>query len=573
MFGRVAEDDVGEFVEARLVGQLRERRDGNRSVACVALTVAIGQSERFLDDLQRRECSHLIPIPNRWRFDLLAVGLAQYEPVPSVDEPGEDLRLSVGRRVVGFALDGDWLAEREGLLALTVAKQIKDVDARARALSAVAKKLEPADREEALNDALAAVRRIGDEHVRATALSEVARHLPVKEREKALEELRAMQQSGRDRRNRDPSGPGDDEDEWGMGRLMSNGFGRLLSGTFRRADDDAVREESDSSFGVQLGPVVGDSRLMPEARQTALERELAQARRIEDELERATTLIALAAQVPEDRRRDVIREALETATRIRNDAKLKTGLYRIVGQLNTQDRDLLEKAVLAANRIEDIRARAETLILIAEQSGPNDREDCLARALTNVRRIEDQRARASALIRVATIMGKSELQEIILEEALLLTRQVDTERDRSRLLTKIARLLERENTRLADLVWLEAVRMVDPDDRVTVLNDVASIVSLRMLAGYSEQIHAVAQQSEARGVLQRIADNWIEVCEIRSTSPKRELATLLETLSVVSRPHLVEALTILIPAIKVASGDQALSEMAHSIRDVGRWWP
>ncbi len=97
----MTEHDVREFTEPCLVRQLRERRDSDRPLARVPLAVAVGPSEGFLDDAEGVERPAPIPRGDRQRFQVLAVGLAEYEPARPVDEPRERLDvIGVGLRCV-----------------------------------------------------------------------------------------------------------------------------------------------------------------------------------------------------------------------------------------------------------------------------------------------------------------------------------------------------------------------------------------------------------------------------------------------------------------------------------------
>jgi hypothetical protein len=410
--------------------------------------------------------------------------------------------------------------EREKVLgeALVAALQIRNENARAWAVSAVAECLGPGDRE-LLGEVLAAARQMGDKDARARALSAVAECLGPGDRELLGEVLAAARQMGdKDARARALSavaeclGPGEREKVLGEALAVA-----------RSSGDEYARANALSAVAYRLGP--GDRELLGEV--------LAAARQIGAKGARARALSAVAERLGPGEREKALGEALAVARQIgKEDAQawaLSAWMERlgrmgpgelellaeaiaerhiggeyararvlsaVAERLGPGDRELLGEVLAAARQIEGEDAQAWALSAVAERLGPGEREIALGEALAAARHIGDEDARASALSAVAECLGPGE-REIALGEALATARQIGKDDARASALSAVAERLgpgEREKV-LGEA--LEVARQIRAD---VYLERALSAVAERLGPGEREllgEVLAAARQIES----------------------------------------------------------------------------
>jgi hypothetical protein len=304
---------------------------------------------------------------------------------------------------------------------LAAAREIKYADARARALTALAERLPP----ELLPEALAAAREIEGANDRAEALAALAERLP-----ELLPEALAAAREIEDAKFRALALAA-------LAERLPEVWPEVLAAA-REIKDAHARAEVLTALAERLPP-----ELLPEA--------LAAAGEIGNEKWRAKALAALAARFPE-----VLPEALAAAREIGDADDRAFVLIALVERLPPE---LLPEALAAARGIDDERSRARALTVLAAHLPPELWPEVLAAA----RKIKDAHARAKVLTALAARLPE------LLPEALAAAREIKDADDRADVLTALAERLPE--------VWPEALaaarEIEGADDRARVLTALA----------------------------------------------------------------------------------------------------
>jgi hypothetical protein len=247
-------------------------------------------------------------------------------------------------------------------------------------------------------------------------------------------------------------------------------------------------------------------------------------------------------------------------------------LSAVAGLLGTEDRERVLQEVLAiARQIKnDVVAHTIALSLVTERLGAED-GNLLQEALSITRKIKDDSYRASALSMVAKRLG-TEDRKRALQEALLATRQIRDDSRRAKALIAVVERLDEDNWDLLQEALTIARQIGDDSHRASALSAMAKNCGPGEKADLAEDLLAVVHTDEAISGIASLAVQWVSFCLHRNSSTQAELGMWLEPLSRCERPHLISALTSLIPAIEVTGGQEALAEMAVAIAEVGRYW-
>jgi hypothetical protein len=208
---------------------------------------------------------------------------------------------------------------------------------------------------------------------------------------------------------------------------------------------------------------------------------------------------------------------------------------------------------------------------LSRSRGPNCSATTLDEALTAARQVRDEHHRARVLAVVAAQLGPGGCEKA-LEEALVSAR-LGNEWSRADALRALADQLPPDSAGLGDRIWSEALRLAVPSARAGVLSILAAKRDVSTLAPFAESLLATIDTPEAIGILRVLADRWLEFCRSRNTTPADELGLWLEHLRRAKRPHLINALAAVTPAIEIVGGQVALSEVVQAIVDSGLWWP
>ncbi len=402
---------------------------------------------------------------------------------------------------------------------LAAAREIKEADARAFALIALAERLP-----EVWPEALAAAREIKDEWRRADVLIALMARLPS---ELLLEVLAAAREI---------------ENEWRradvlialMARLPSELLLEVLAAA-REIKDEWRRADALIALAERLPP-----ELLPEA--------LAAARKIGDAEDRARALTALAERFPE-----VLPEALAAAREIKDAYARADALTALAERFP----EVLPEALAAARLIGDAYDRARALTALAERF-----PEVLPEALAAAREIEEEWRRADAL----TALAERLLPEVW-PEALAATREIKDEWRRADVLIA---LMERLPPELL-LEVLAAAREIENEWR-------RADVLIALMARLPSEL-----LPEALSAAREIKDEWRRARALTALAPRlAELPRPAlyplwdETLPLLARRtrrDLLADLRALVPVIHALGGEAAIAETARAIQDVARWWP
>ena len=294
---------------------------------------------------------------------------------------------------------GIWL----GPQGLAYARQMQEPELRSRALAALAPRLAPTERDQALREALEAARAIGDEGSRSRALAALAPHLGPTERDRALREaLEAARASG---------SAGDRSEA--LAALAPH----LTEPLLREALEAARAIESwerrfQSQALAALAPHLG-----PTERDRALREALEAARAIGKRRSRSQALAALAPHLGPTERDRALREALEAARAIGERGSRSQALAALAPHLGPTERDrALREALEAARASESEGSRSEALAALAPRLAELGHP---AEALEAARASGDEWSRSRALAALAP-----HLTEPLLREALEAARAI-----------------------------------------------------------------------------------------------------------------------------------------------------
>ncbi len=245
--------------------------------------------------------------------------------------------------------------------ALAVAREIRDRQCRAEALTKLASYLQKAEQRAVLYEALDTVRTVGDDFYRTEALVVLIPHLPEDDRDAILRE----------------------------------GF-------------EGVRGIADEHYRAEALTV-----LAPHLPPSLIAQGLDIARTIGDEYHRANALIVLIPLLPEDERGAVFDEALNLAVTIpANEAGASfRSIYHIA--LHLAKEGCPREALVAAQATENEDYRAEVLSALAPHLPPS----LIAQGLDIARTIGDEYHRAKALAKLCPQLPDAE-RAAVLHEAL-----------------------------------------------------------------------------------------------------------------------------------------------------------
>ncbi len=336
-----------------------------------------------------------------------------------------------------------------GPQGLAYARQIQEPELRTRALAALAPRLAPTERDQALREAVAAARAIEYEWSRSAALAALAPHLTAPLLGEALEAARSIEYQQHRSAALAALGP----------RLVERGHAAEAVAAARAIGDEEYRSEALAALAPHLtAPLLGEAleaaraigdegsrsrsaalaalapRLAPTERDQALREAVAAARAIGDERSRSRALAALAPRLAPTERDQALREALEAARAIGNEGSRSAALAALAPRLTAP---LLGEALEAARAIRDEESRSAALAALAPRLAPTERDQALREAVAAARAIEYERSRSAALAALAPRLAPTERDQA-LREALAAARAIGDERSRSEALAALA---------------------------------------------------------------------------------------------------------------------------------------
>ena len=251
-----------------------------------------------------------------------------------------------------------------------------------RALAALAPRLAPTERDQALREALAAARAIGHERSRSRALAALAPHLTAPLLGEALEAARAIGDEGSSR---------------------SAALAALAPRLAPTERDQALREAVAAARAIEFEGSRSRAlaALAPHLTAPLLGEAVEAARAIGDERSRSRALAALAPRLAPTERDQALREALEAARAIGDEGSRSAALAALAPRLDC-DR-------CSARRWRQ-RGRSGTRSpgRGAGRAGPPPGCAVLGEALEAARAIKDERSRSAALAALAPRLAPTE---------------------------------------------------------------------------------------------------------------------------------------------------------------------
>jgi hypothetical protein len=325
-------------------------------------------------------------------------------------------------------------AQRQQALeqALAAALAIGDEWYRAEALAALAPQLTGEAREQALAQGLAAALAIGEEYYRVRALAALASQLTGEAREQALEQALAAALAIGDKIFRAKA----------LAALAP-----LLTGEAR---EQALAQglAAARASGEEWYRAEALAALAPQLTGELLAQGLAAALAISDQGSRAKALVALAPQLTGEAREQALAQGLAAALASGDKRYRVRALAALAPQLTGEAREqALAQGLAAALAIGykwyRASARADALAALAPQLTGEAHEQALARGLAAALAIGDEWRRADALAALAPQLT-GEAREQALAQRLAAARAIDDERYRESALAALARQLTRK---------------------------------------------------------------------------------------------------------------------------------
>jgi len=475
---------------------------------------------------------------------------------------------------------------------LMAVREIRDADDRAWALAGLAPHLT----EPLLPRALAAVEAIENEKYQVEALTGLASHLPEPLLPKVLERVQKVEDEQRlaealtglvpylpERLLREVLMVAQAiETEYWRAEVLVALASHLPEPPLQEVlaiESEEVRVESLAKLAVYLSEpllwealaaaqVIDNEKYRAKAR-AELASQLAKLGHPEEVLEAAQaiksgqvpvkTLARLASHLPEDKRAEVLQQALGAAQAIEDEQRRAKVLAELAPYLPTP---LLREALLAARKIEDKHWRAEALVRLAPHLPEDERAEVLQQALEAARTIEDEQRLVETLERLVPY-----LPEPLLREALAAAQAIKDEQWQVRALVRLASHLPEP------LLWeaLAAAQAIQWSNyRTEALAGLVPYLSEPLLQGALAAVREIGWRSVRAKALAGLAPRLTQL-------PPQHLYTLWqETLPILAdrpRQHLFADLRALEPVIAALGGVEAVTETFHAIQDVGRWWP
>ncbi len=328
-----------------------------------------------------------------------------------------------------------------GPQGLAYARQIQEPELRTRALAALAPRLAPTERDQALREAVAAARAIEYEWSRSAALAALAPHLTAPLLGEALEAARSIEYQQHRSAALAALGP----------RLVERGHAAEAVAAARAIGDEEYRSEALAALAPHLtAPLLGEAVAAARAignkwcRSAALAtlaprlvelgqpaEALAAARAIGDEEYRSRALAALAPHLTAP----LLGEAVAAARAINEFVQYRSAALAALAPRLTAP--LLGEALEAARAIRDEESRSAALAALAPRLAPTERDQALREAVAAARAIEYERSRSAALAALAPRLAPTERDQA-LREALAAARAIGDERSRSEALAALA---------------------------------------------------------------------------------------------------------------------------------------
>ena len=367
---------------------------------------------------------------------------------------------------------GVWL----GLQGLAYARQIQEPELRIRALAAVAPYLNPAERDQALREAMEAARAIEYGESRSAALAALAPHLAeLGHSAEALEAARAIE-----------------SEVFGSAALAAAALAALAPCLAESGHPAEALEAARAIWSSEEKRSEALAALAPHLTAPLLGEALEAARAIGAEWHRFKALAALAPRLAPTERDQALREALEAARAIEYGESRSAALAALAPRLAPTERDqALCEALEAARAIGDEESRSAALAALASRLAPTERDQALREALEAARAIEYGESRSAALAALASRLAELGHQAEALEAA----QAIEYEDDRSETLAALAlRLAELPAATLYPL-WSKTIRLSATRTREGLLWDLCALVPvLAALDGTeatAETFHAI----------------------------------------------------------------------------------
>jgi hypothetical protein len=165
-----------------------------------------------------------------------------------------------------------------------------------------------------------------------------------------------------------------------------------------------------------------------------------------------------------------------------------------------------------------------------------------------------------------------ERDEALLKEAAEAARYVWDGTRRAGILCDLAARTNPASAAVLDAIFAQALAVASLEHRAEVFGALAAKSGSEMLARLAELTMGLADQPGAPAFLRAVASRWGELCAIRKADPADELGLWLSRLSRTRRPHLLNCLAALMPAIAAVGGTPGVLDTARAIEDAARSW-
>jgi hypothetical protein len=377
-------------------------------------------------------------------------------------------------------------------------------------------------------------------------------------------------------------------------RLVQAGYGPEALAVVRTIERDSVRATALAGLSRYLpGSLLGEGlatareiadgqararalgELAPNLPQSLGPEALAAAREIPEEVARARALGRLARHLPER----LLPEALAAAREIDSEAARAKALAELTPHLTEW---LLERALAAAQRIQQGVTRARALAAMAQRLPEAQQEAVLHEALAAVREIRWPWARAQALGRLAS----HRLPEPLLEETLVVAREIEEEPACAEALTLLARHLP---TPLAEEALAEAGAIrVEPTPRLLELPSPDRVAeaweidegwgrfrALKALAPHLSRLGPPALWLEALAAAREIENPWARARTLGGLAPHLPEPLLADALGLAreieTERSRAEALALLAPRLAESLLGEALAAAWEIRYEPHRW--
>lgn len=400
--------------------------------------------------------------------------------------------------------------------AWKIAHIIEDKWWRAKTLIELAYRLPTIEREQALREALTVVRTIKREGRQQSLLVELIPHLPTTEREQMQQEALAAAR----------------KISWGNRQIKI--LEELLP-YLSVAEQEQVRQEMLAAMrliewiGNKVQILTKVIHLLPTAEQNQILQEtLSAAQAIRTERERVTALTRLSPYLPAAEQEQVLQEALATARVIEGEESREQLLTTLVPHLTAA---LVPEALRAAREIQDKYSQAKVLVVLVRRLAELDQ---LEEALMVTRTIQSERYRAEALGAIVSYLPETEQEDVLLEA-------------------------------------LAAVRASrDDEHRAKVLENLVPHLPASLLGKALAAAKTIEDENWRTKTIAAMAPKLVKL------SPDDLYPLWQETLSILTRStrsELLTGLSALVPVIVILGGQEAVRETFRAVQDVCRWWP